>query len=203
MRSPIRRSAPRDAVRLWSAGPSWCSRCGTGCERAWGPARDVRDHQPLMALGVSAGLPDRPGSAPGAGRRARCLFGGGHRHVHRQDLQMDPRIGDGGRGYRRRVASLIAAGRAYARFSSTARWCSRPRWVRSPRWSARSRVSGCIRSGAATAWARRARRPSPPRWSTAGGSTSLYVNSFNAVARAAYTRVGFAEVGMFATILLD
>jgi uncharacterized protein len=29
------------------------------------------------------------------------------------------------------------------------------------------------------------------------------VNNFNAVARAAYSRVGFAEVGTFATVLLD
>jgi predicted GNAT family acetyltransferase len=29
------------------------------------------------------------------------------------------------------------------------------------------------------------------------------VNSFNTVARAAYARVGFAEVGNFATVLLD
>ena len=36
-----------------------------------------------------------------------------------------------------------------------------------------------------------------------GRIASLYVNSFNTVARAAYTRVGFAEVGMFATVLLD
>ena len=36
-----------------------------------------------------------------------------------------------------------------------------------------------------------------------GRIASLYVNSFNAVARAAYARVGFAEVGMFATVLLD
>jgi uncharacterized protein len=38
----------------------------------------------------------------------------------------------------------------------------------------------------------------------AGGRVaSLYVNSFNTVARAAYERVGFTEVGTFATVLLD
>ena len=36
-----------------------------------------------------------------------------------------------------------------------------------------------------------------------GRTASLYVNGFNEVARAAYARVGFAEVGTFATILLD
>jgi predicted GNAT family acetyltransferase len=36
-----------------------------------------------------------------------------------------------------------------------------------------------------------------------GRIASLYVNSFNAVARAAYSRIGFKEVGTFATVLLD
>ena len=34
-------------------------------------------------------------------------------------------------------------------------------------------------------------------------TVSLYVNSFNAVALAAYDRVGFRQVGTFATVLLD
>ena len=32
------------------------------------------------------------------------------------EVGIDPPLGDGGRGYRRRVAALIAAGRAWARF---------------------------------------------------------------------------------------
>jgi predicted GNAT family acetyltransferase len=36
-----------------------------------------------------------------------------------------------------------------------------------------------------------------------GRIASLYVNNFNTVARAAYARVGFEEVGTFATVLLD
>ena len=36
-----------------------------------------------------------------------------------------------------------------------------------------------------------------------GRIASLYVNSYNTVARAAYSRVGFVEVGTFATVLLD
>ncbi|WP_272939883.1 GNAT family N-acetyltransferase, partial [Mycobacterium tuberculosis] len=36
-----------------------------------------------------------------------------------------------------------------------------------------------------------------------GRIASLYVNSFNTVARAAYARVGFKEIGTFATVLLD
>ena len=36
-----------------------------------------------------------------------------------------------------------------------------------------------------------------------GRIASLYVNDFNSVARAAYARIGFTEVGTFATVLLD
>jgi predicted GNAT family acetyltransferase len=36
-----------------------------------------------------------------------------------------------------------------------------------------------------------------------GRIASLYVNSFNTVARATYARIGFEQVGTFATVLLD
>ena len=45
-------------------------------------------------------------------------------------------------------------------------------------------------------------RPRSPtgsrRWA---GSSSLYVNGFNTVARRAYARIGFRQVGSFATVL--
>ena len=36
-----------------------------------------------------------------------------------------------------------------------------------------------------------------------GRTASLYVNSFNIVARATYARIGFTQIGTFATVLLD
>jgi predicted GNAT family acetyltransferase len=36
-----------------------------------------------------------------------------------------------------------------------------------------------------------------------GRIASLYVNSFNTVARATYARIGFTEIASFATVLLD
>jgi predicted GNAT family acetyltransferase len=36
-----------------------------------------------------------------------------------------------------------------------------------------------------------------------GRIASLYVNGYNTVARSAYDRVGFHQVGTFATVLLD
>jgi predicted GNAT family acetyltransferase len=34
-----------------------------------------------------------------------------------------------------------------------------------------------------------------------GRLSSLYVNGFNEVARAAYARIGFTQIGSFATVL--
>jgi predicted GNAT family acetyltransferase len=118
------------------------------------------------------------------------------------EVGIDPRIGDGGRGYRRRVAGLIAAGRAWARFErgevifkaevgsqSPSVGQIQGVWVH-PDWRGR----GIGTAGTATLAAAVVR---------SGRTASLYVNSFNTVARATYDRIGFTQVGTFATVLLD
>ena len=170
-------------------------------QQGWGPARDVRECQPLMALH------SRPRCAPDPGvRRVRVdeidaylvaavdMFIG--------EVGVDPRAGDGGRGYRRRVANLIAAGRAFARFEdgrvvykaeigsqSPAVGQIQGVWVH-PEW--RGRGLGTAGTAAVAAGVVHG-----------GRIASLYVNSYNVVALAAYARVGFREVGTFATVLLD
>ena len=170
-------------------------------ESAWGPARDVRDCQPLMALSrhPSCDLDTevrqvRPDELDAYLVAAVDMFIG--------EVGVAPRVGDGGRGYRRRVASLIAAGRAWARFErgevifkaevgSQSPGVSQIQgvWVHPER-----RGQGLGTAGTATVAAVIV---------GSGRTASLYVNGFNEVARAAYARVGFAEVGTFATILLD
>lgn len=170
-------------------------------EHAWGTARDVREHQPLMALNT----------AP------QCATDPNVRQVRADELDaylvasidmfigevgIDPRLGDGGRGYRRRVAGLIAAGRAWARFErgrvvfKAEVGSQSPRvgqiqgvWVH-PDW----RGHGLGTAGTATLASAVVR---------SGRTASLYVNSFNTVARATYARIGFEQVGTFATVLLD
>lgn len=170
-------------------------------QQGWGPARDVRDRQPLLALSS----------------RPRCAVDPGVRRVRVDELDaylvaavdmfigevgIDPRTGDGGRGYRRRVAALIAAGRAFARFEhgrvvfkaeigsqSPAVGQIQGVWVH-PEW----RGHGLGTTGTAAVSAAVVQT---------GRIASLYVNGYNTIARAAYARVGFSEVGMFATVLLD
>ena len=168
---------------------------------AWGPARDVRAEQPLLAL---AGAP-------------MCALDPAVRRVRLDELDaylvaavdmfigevgIDPRLGDGGRGYRRRVAGLITAGRAWARFEhgevifkaevgsqSPAVGQIQGVWVHPER-----RGHGLGAAGTATL---------ASAIVSGGRIASLYVNSYNAVARAAYARIGFTQVGTFATVLLD
>jgi predicted GNAT family acetyltransferase len=200
------RGLPADLNAFADEAMSGTRRCSSlvGRERlesAWGPARDVRERQPLMALT----------------RHPNCELDPEVRQVRPEELDaylvaavdmfigevgIDPRLGDGGRGYRRRVASLIAAGRAWARFEhghvvfkaevgsqSPGVGQIQGVWVH-PEW----RGLGLGARGTAMLAAVIV---------GSGRIASLYVNDFNSVARAAYTRVGFAEVGTFATVLLD
>jgi predicted GNAT family acetyltransferase len=170
-------------------------------EHAWGPARDVREHQPLMALSTAphcqidpAVRPVRIDELDAYLVAAIDMFIG--------EVGIDPRIGDGGRGYRRRVAGLIAAGRAWARFErgqvvfkaevgsqSPAVGQIQGVWVHPDR-----RGQGMGTAGTAALAAAVVR---------SGRTASLYVNGFNTVARATYARIGFTQVGTFATVLLD
>lgn len=170
-------------------------------EPAWGPAREVRSVQPLLAL------PGPPEVAADPGVRmvtiddldvylpaAIDMFIG--------EVGVDPTAGDGGRSYRRRLASLITAQRVFARFDdgrvvfkaeigSLSRRVGQIQGV----WVAPDRRGEGLGIAGTAAVAQAVK--------SHGRIPSLYVNSFNLTARAAYERVGFTEVGTFATILVD
>ena len=170
-------------------------------EHAWGAARDVREHQPLMALSTPPVCAMDPAVRPvRADELDAYLVAAIDMFIG--EVGIDPRIGDGGRGYRRRVAGLIAAGRAWARFErgqvifkaevgsqSPSVGQIQGVWVH-PDW----RGHGIGTAGTATLASAVVR---------SGRTASLYVNSFNTVARATYDRIGFSQVGTFATVLLD
>jgi uncharacterized protein len=117
-----------------------------------------------------------------------------------EEVGIDPRLGDGGVGYRARVSELVSAGRAFARFEngevvfkaeigaiSSQVGQIQGVWVHP---SFRGRGFGTVGTAAVA-----------DRLAGMGRVSSLYVNGFNHVARAAYARVGFRQVGSFATIL--
>ena len=170
-------------------------------EGTWGAARDVRPEQPLLALrGALRRAPD-PLVRPVQLHELEVYLPAAVA-MFTEEVGVDPRGSDGGRSYRHRVADLIAGGRAWARFEhgevvfkaevgsvSSLAGQIQGVWVH-PAWRGR----GLGAAGTATVAAS----------VQAGGRVpSLYVNDFNAAAREAYQRVGFTQVGTFATVLLS
>ncbi|MFJ1707972.1 GNAT family N-acetyltransferase [Kitasatospora sp. NPDC088346] len=171
-------------------------------ERSWGPAREVRGHQPLMATDVPA-----TGVAPDPlVRRVRrnevenlmpaCVA------MFTEEVGISPLAGDGGLLYQARVAELVAAGRSFARFDDEGRVVFKAEvgavtagacqiqgvWV-APEYRGR----GLSETGMAAVLDIALREVAP--------TVSLYVNDYNVRARAAYRRVGFREVGAFMSVL--
>ncbi|MFQ6328171.1 GNAT family N-acetyltransferase [Nocardia sp. CWNU-33] len=167
----------------------------------WGPEREVRGEQPLLALGqpaiATADLEVRRVRPDELDRYLNAAIA-----MFIEEVGVDPRAGDGGRGYRRRIASLIGSGRAWARFEdgevvfkaevgSLSRRTGQIQgvWVHPER-----RGAGLGTGGTATV---------ANAVVASGRTASLYVNDYNNIARRAYSRVGFRQIATFATVLLD
>ncbi|MBF6239041.1 GNAT family N-acetyltransferase [Nocardia otitidiscaviarum] len=167
----------------------------------WGPARELRAEQPLLALDRTASAaPDlrvrrvRPEELDRYLVAAIAMF--------TEEIGVDPRAGDGGRSYRRRVAGLIESGRAWARFEDG-------EVVYKAEVGSLSRRTGQIQG----VWVHPERRGEGVGTAgtaavanavvASGRTASLYVNCYNEVARRAYATVGFRQIATFATVLLD
>ncbi len=165
----------------------------------WSPPREVRADQPLLVLaGPPTINPDplvRPVRISELDRYLPAAVA-----MFTEEVGVDPRTGDGGVGYRARVAELVNAGRAFARFEgdqvifkaevgALSRGVGQIQgvWVHP---ACRGHGLGTAGTAAVTA-----------RLAAMGRVASLYVNGFNQVARKAYARIGFRQVGSFATVL--
>lgn len=169
-------------------------------EPEWRPAREVRADQPLLAMTTTSGIPIdplvrrvRPEELDRYLPAAIAMF--------IEEVGVDPGGEDGGRGYRARVAELIAGGRAFARFEG-------PDVVFKAEIGAMSANVGQIQG----VWVHPDRRGKGLGASGTAAlvdtlvnrfarTASLYVNAFNAPALAAYRRVGFSQIGSYATVL--
>ena len=169
-------------------------------EPHWGRARELRADQPLLAIdGPPLVAPDpavervRSGQVPALLPACIAMF--------TEEVGVSPLAGDGGVLYRARVEELVSLGRAFARFDA-------------------GQVLFKAEIGAATrrvaqiqgVWVDPARRGSGI--GTTGTAAvvlsaqadlapvvSLYVNDFNTPARRSYEKVGFTQVGTFASVL--
>ncbi|WP_329270218.1 GNAT family N-acetyltransferase [Streptomyces sp. NBC_01451] len=173
-------------------------------EPSWGPAREVRRHQPLM---VTDRLPDPALITPDPYVRRvlkdemetimpACVA------MFTEEVGISPLAGDGGLLYQARVAELVGSGRSFARLdqhgkvafkaeigAATPQACQiQGVWV-APEY----RGQGLAAPGMAAVL----------RYALADVApvVSLYVNDFNTPARRTYLRVGFQEVGAFMSVL--
>lgn len=166
----------------------------------WGSAREVRANQPVLAITSPPSVPAdprvrhvRPDELDTLLPAAVAMF--------IEEVGVSPIGHDDGTYYRARLAELIRLGRAFAIIENdevifkaevgavTPYACQvQGVWVRPDR-----RGEG-LSIGAMAGVVELALRDIAP-------AVSLYVNDYNVAARATYRRVGFGEVGRFATVM--
>jgi predicted GNAT family acetyltransferase len=181
---------PRDMVlTLWEL-----------LEPSWGPAREVRADQPVMAIDGPPLIPSDPLVRPVELSELDLLLPACVA-MFTEEVGVSPNGPDGGAVYRARVAELIRSGRAFARFDGDEVVFKAEIGAVSPQacqvqgvWvhpDLRGRGLSVPGMAAVTESARRSFAP----------TVSLYVNAWNVAARRSYERVGFQQVGRFATVL--
>jgi len=171
---------------------------------SWGPARDVRDSQPLMVIDGPPLVPSDPlvrttaiEDIPVVTPACVAMF--------TEEVGYSPVAADGGALYNAQVAGLVTSGRSLSRIEDG----PRGREV-----VFKAELGSVIPEGAQVqgVWVNpryRGRGLAAPGMaavvdivrSSFAPSVSLYVNDFNVRAVRTYERVGFRQVGTFATVL--
>jgi predicted GNAT family acetyltransferase len=166
----------------------------------WGPARDVRPTQPLLAMRTLSPVPADPEVRLVRPDEVDRLFTASVA-MYTEEVGVSPIVDGGERSYRERVSDLVRARRAYARFidgrvvfkaelAVVTRHTAQVQGVwTAPEWRGR----GIASRGMAAVIRDTLKRVAP--------SVSLYVNDYNGSARRVYHRCGFQQVGTFATVL--
>ncbi|MGY1719351.1 MULTISPECIES: GNAT family N-acetyltransferase [unclassified Blastococcus] len=169
-------------------------------EPSWGPARDHRPRQPLLAIDGPPAVAPEPRVRPVRPDELEVLLPAAVA-MFTEEVGVSPLRVDGGAGYRARVDELVRAGQSLAwiedgrvlfkaEIGAVCRAACQVQGV----WVAptlRGRGIGTACTAAVVEYARAAIAP----------VVSLYVNDYNTRARASYRRVGFREVGEYASVL--
>ena len=167
----------------------------------WGPPRDVRPCQPLLATWTPPPIPADPTVRLVRAHEIDALFPAAVA-MYTEEVGVSPIGADGGREYRDRLLDLIRGRRSYAKFvggrvvfkaelAVVTRHTAQVQgvWV-APEWRGRG-----LGTAAVAAVIRDALRRVAP-------SVSLYVNDYNTAARTVYDRCRMRRTGTFATVLL-
>jgi predicted GNAT family acetyltransferase len=166
----------------------------------WGPARDHRPRQPLLAIDGPPAIAPEPRVRPVRPDQLETLLPAAIA-MFTEEVGVSPLRVDGGAGYRARVTDLVRSGQSLAwiegdqvLFKAEIGAVSRAACQVQGVWVApayRGQGIGAAGTAAVVEYARARIAP----------VVSLYVNDFNAPARAAYRRVGFRDVGRYASVL--
>ena len=172
-------------------------------QNSWGPARDIRANQPLMAMSTPPLVRPDPAVRRSRGSELELLVPACVA-MFTEEVGYSPVAADGGAVYRAQVSGLVTAGRSFVRIDEA----GGPHvvfkaelgsvipeavqvqgvWV-NPRYRGRG-----LAAPAMAALVDIVQREVAPL-------VSLYVNGYNTRAVRAYERVGFRTVGTYATIL--
>jgi predicted GNAT family acetyltransferase len=166
----------------------------------WGPAREVRSNQPLLATGAPPATYADPAVRLVRRDELDLLFPAAVA-MYTEEVGVSPVAGRGSYSYRQRIGDLVNARRAYARFidgrvvfkaelAIVTRHTAQVQgvWVH-PDYRGR----GIAVAGMAAVVRDALRRVAP--------TVSLYVNDYNHPARRVYERCGFKQVDTFASVL--
>jgi len=166
----------------------------------WDRPREIRDAQPLLAIASDPLVAPDPLVRPVRTNEIAELLPASIA-MFTEEVGVSPVGVDGGAMYRARVTELVASGRSFARIENgrvifkaevgavtTAACQVQGVWVPPEE---RNRGYAAHGMAAVVAIARRSLAP----------VVSLYVNDYNAPARAVYKRVGFQQVGTFMSVL--
>lgn len=164
-------------------------------------ARQVRPCQPLYAIEQVSSVPvdpqvhrGTPGDLDAVLPASIAMF--------TEEVGYSPVVADGDSSYRRRVAELLREGRTFVRLAADGQVLFKADlgavsastaqvhgvWL-DPRFRGRGLAAPAMAAVVAAALR------------TIAPSVSLYVNDYNGPALSAYRRVGFQQVGTFATVL--
>jgi uncharacterized protein len=167
---------------------------------AWGPARELRPVQHVMATALPPIVAPDPRARPLRMEELPLLVPAAVA-MFTEEVGVSPQANGGGPAYRARLAELVRAGRSLgivengqllfkAEIGAVTTRCCQVQGV----WVApEARGTGLGKSGMAAVVAHALDSVAP--------IVSLYVNDFNTRAVATYLKVGFRHVGTFATIL--
>lgn len=192
-----RRSSSSIVGPAWTALSFW-QKLGDRWGSAWSEVREVRRNQPVMVMDADPTLPGDPRVQRISLPLWEPYFEAAVK-MYTEEVGVSPVRGNSA-GYRYYVRQLITSGRAFGIYadgeiifkadlgSVSGRVCQvQGVWLHPD-----LRGQG-LAAPAMASVVRLAREQYP--------TVSLYVNDFNAPARATYARTGFRTVGLFATIL--